>query len=185
MPFPELSTDRLLLKQINKTDAADIFKFRSDEEVMRFIPRPVAKTIEDAEKVVDLVTEAINNQAGINWGIHLKEKTELIGIIGYVKLHKDNARAEVGYVLHRDHHSKGIIHEALHEVLNYGFNEMKLNSVEAVINPDNNRSIKAIEKMNFIREGHFREFTFHNNKFSDALVYSKLTPDKRPIENGI
>lgn len=176
-PFPELSTERLVLKQIVKTDAADIFKFRSDEEVMRFIPRPVAKTIEDAEKVIDLVTEAITTLSGINWGIHLKEKTELIGMIGYVKIHKDNARAEVGYVLHRDHHSKGIIHEALQAVLNYGFNNMKLNSIEAVINPENSRSINAIEKMNFMREGHFREFTFHNNKFSDALIYSKLKSD--------
>lgn len=144
---------------------------------MRFIPRPVAKTIEDAEKVVDLVTEAITNLAGINWGIHLKEKTQLIGMIGYVKIHKDNARAEVGYVLHRDHHSKGIIHEALQAVINYGFNNMKLNSIEAVINPENSRSIKTIEKMNFVREGHLREYTFHNDKFSDALIYSKLKSD--------
>ncbi|MBI2721493.1 MAG: GNAT family N-acetyltransferase [Bacteroidetes bacterium] len=177
-PFPELETERLHLKQIVKTDAADIFKFRSDEEVMRFIPRPVAKTIEDAEKVVEMIAENIANLSGINWGIHLKEKPELIGIIGYVKLHKDNARAEVGYALHRDHHSKGIIHEALQEVLNYEFNEMKLNSVEALINPQNSRSINAIEKLNFKHEGHLREYTFYNNKFSDALIYSKLKYDK-------
>lgn len=177
-PFPELTTERLVLKRIQKSDAADIFEFRSDPGIMRFIPRPLAKTIADAEKVVDLIDEGINNLAGINWGVFEKDKNKLIGIIGYVRMNKDNFRAEVGYVLHRDFHSKGYMYEALAEVIDYGFNTMKLNSIEAIINPDNKPSVKLIEKMEFVKEGHIKEFTFHNDKFSDALIYSRLTPNK-------
>lgn len=177
-PFPVLNTERLHLKRIQKNDAEDIFKFRSDEGVMRFIPRPVAKTIEDAEKVYHMIDEGINNSSSINWGLYLKENNRLIGIIGYVRMNKDNFRAEVGYVLHRDYHNKGFANEALEEVINYGFNQMKLNSIEAIIDPENKPSQRLIEKMGFVKEGHIKEYTFHNNKFSDALIYSKLTPNK-------
>jgi ribosomal-protein-alanine N-acetyltransferase len=173
-PFPELTTERLVLKRIQKSDAEDIFKFRSDEGVMRFIPRPLAKTIEDAEKVYQMIDEGINNLSSINWGLYLKENNRLIGIIGYVRMSKEHFRAEVGYVLHRDFHNKGLMYEALKEVIDYGFNGMKLNSIEAIIDPDNKPSQRLIEKMGFVKEGHIREHTFHNNKFSDVLIYSKL-----------
>jgi ribosomal-protein-alanine N-acetyltransferase len=93
-------------------------------------------------------------------------------------MNKENHRAEVGYVLHGDHHRKGIMNEVLSEILNYGFYSMKLNTIEAVIDPRNQASINLCEKNNFLREAYFKEYILQDEKFYDALVYSLLTPLK-------
>ncbi|MBA3664656.1 MAG: GNAT family N-acetyltransferase [Bacteroidetes bacterium] len=173
-PFPELSTARLILKRITSADLQELFAIRSNKETMRFIPRPIAKVPADAQTVIDMIDTAINNNEGINWGLYPKDTNKLIGVLGYVRINKGNARAEVGYVLNADFHRKGYTEEALNEILNYGFTTLNFNCIEAVINPENTPSVRLIEKLNFIKEGRFRDFTFHNEEFSDAFIYSKL-----------
>jgi [ribosomal protein S5]-alanine N-acetyltransferase len=178
-PFPALSTQRFLLKRIDKNDVNEVFAIRSDEDVMKFIHRPVAKTLEDAQMVIDKINTGIDNNEGINWGIYPKDTKKLIGIIGFVRMNKENHRAEVGYVLHGNYHRNGIMNEVLSEILNYGFYSMKLNTIEAVIDPRNQASINLCEKNNFVREAYLKEYICHDEKFYDALVYSLLTPLKK------
>lgn len=173
-PFPVLETPRFFLRKISENDASDIFAFRSDEQVMRYIPRPVAKKPEDILIVVEMINTGIANNQSINWGICDKNTNKLIGIIGYVRMNFTNQRAEVGYVLHRDYHRRGIMNEALKAVIDYGFKGMNLNCIEAIIHPRNEGSIALIEKNNFKREGLLRDFNYHNEVFSDAYVYSLL-----------
>ncbi len=69
--------------------------------------------------------------------------------------------------------------EALNVVLDYGFNIMRLHSVEADVNPMNIASIKILEKNNFVREAHFRENYYYSGKFLDSYVYSLLSTDRK------
>jgi ribosomal-protein-alanine N-acetyltransferase len=57
-------------------------------------------------------------------------------------------------------------------VLKYGFEVLKLHSIEANVNPENIASIKLLEKNNFVREAYFRENYFYNGKFLDSAIYS-------------
>jgi len=173
-PFPELFTNRFHLKRITREHINDIFSFRSDEEVMHYIPRPLAKTPKDVLSVIEKIDVGINNNESINWGICDKTNHKLLGIIGYVRMNKENHRAEVGYVLHKDYHRKGIMNECLRAVIDYGFETMRLNAIEAIIDPKNIPSVQLAQKNNFKRDGLLREFTFHHNTFSDAFVYSIL-----------
>ena len=66
--------------------------------------------------------------------------------------------------------------EALTEVLNFGFNILKLHSIEANVNPDNIASIKLLERNKFIREAFFKENIYYEGKFSDSVIYSLLEP---------
>ena len=59
-------------------------------------------------------------------------------------------------------------------ILKYGFNTLKLHSVEAIVNPDNMQSIRVLEKNNFVKEAHFKENYFHEGKFKDTVIYSLL-----------
>jgi ribosomal-protein-alanine N-acetyltransferase len=49
-PFPTLETERLTLREITRDDVNEIFSLRSDKELMRYISRPLAVTMEDALK---------------------------------------------------------------------------------------------------------------------------------------
>lgn len=51
-PFPELKTQRLLLRKLEITDANEIFFLRSNENVLRYLGKEPAKTISEAEEFI-------------------------------------------------------------------------------------------------------------------------------------
>ena len=174
-PFPEITTDRLLLRAVSKSDVKEIFFLRSDKRVMKYIDKTPAETLDDADEFITKITELEKNNEVVTWAIVLKGDSKLIGTICYWNIQKEHYRAEIGYVLHPDYWGKGIMQEALLEIFSYGFNVMKLHSIEANVNPDNSASIKLLEKNNFSREAYFKENYFYDGKFLDTAIYSLLT----------
>lgn len=130
-PVPYLETERLLLREINETDLNEIFLLRSDPVVMKYIDRPIAESAEDAKDLLAKINEAANNNTGITWGIQLKEKTELIGTIGFWRIDKDNHRGEIGYMLSPHFFRMGIASEAITAANNYAFKTLNFHSIEA------------------------------------------------------
>ena len=173
-PFPNLETQRLRLRRLKITDAAETLDLRSNPEIMKFIPRPLMKTTEEALEFIETMDTNINSNSLINWAITTKEEDRLIGMIGYYRTKPENYRAEVGYLLSAEFHGKGIITESLERVIQFGFEEMGLHSIEAVIDPDNFASEKVLLKTNFTKEGHFKEHQFFDGEFFDSVFYSLL-----------
>ena len=171
-PYPTIETERLLLRRIEMSDASDLLILRSDERMMKYIDRPRAQGIEDAEKLILLFEDLLQKNEGINWGITLKGEARLLGTICLFKMQPENYRCEIGYLLHADFHRRGIMQESIAPVIDYGFNKMKLHSVQANVNPENIASIKLLEKNNFVREAYFRENYFYNGNFLDSAIYS-------------
>jgi ribosomal-protein-alanine N-acetyltransferase len=175
LPFPILETQRLLLRQVSVNDAEAILSLRSNDEVMKYIPRPYLKSKEDALELISMFDDKIENGIGINWGIYfLDEPEKLIGIIGYYRMKPEHYRAEVGYMIFPKHNGKGIVSEALQKVIEYGFNEMKLHSIEAVLDPENKGSEKVLLKNGFVKEAHLIENEYYEGRFLDTLIYSLL-----------
>lgn len=172
--FPVITTKRLILRQITNEDAPEMFALRSNPEIMKYIPRELPKTIDDAITHIEYMQGLLESNECINWAICLKEDNHLIGNIGYFRMQPENHRAELGYMLSKDYHGKGIMQEALTEIIKYGFNEMKLHSIEAITDPENFASWKLLEKNGFIREGHFKEDCYWRGKYLDSYVYSLL-----------
>ena len=176
-PFPVLFTERLTLRQISTDDANEVFSLRSDENVMRYLDRPRAKSTEDALQLIQKIIDGIVNNDGITWGIVLKDHDKLIGTVGYWRIMKDDYRAEIGYMIAASFHGKGLMQEAISVVINYGFSVLKLHSIEANVNPQNLSSIKLLERNHFSREAYFRENYYFEGKFLDTAIYSLLTHD--------
>lgn len=173
-PFPIIETDRLILRRITNDDVNEVFELRSNPETMKYIPRPLVKTTEDALQHIAMIEEKIVANTGINWGITLKGNPKVLGIIGYYRMQPENYRAEIGYILLPEFHGKGIISEAVKRLITYGFNDLKLHSIEAVIDPENFASEKVLQKYNFVKEAHLKESEFYDGKFLDKVIYSLL-----------
>ena len=173
-PFPNLETERLLLRRVNPTDIKEIFALRSNPQTMQYIPRPLLKTDDDALEHITMIDTKIETNEGINWAITLKDNPKLIGVIGHYRRKPEHYRAEIGYMLLPEYHGKGIVSEAVKEAVNYGFQVMKLHSIEAIIDPDNHASAKVLEKNGFIKEAHLKENEFFNGRFLDSVIYSIL-----------
>lgn len=175
-PFPELVTERLCLRQLRRDDENDFFALRSNPDIMRFIPRPVAQSVADAAELIQNINDGIRQNNSITWAITLKPSSKVIGTIGYVRMAKEHYRAEVGYLLSLDYRGQGIMQEALRAVVNYGFQTMKLHSIEGIIDPENIASANVLKQSGFVQEAHFKENQFYNGRFHDTVFYSILTP---------
>jgi len=174
LPFREIETDRLLLRRVNNDDAQHVFALRSDPETMKYIPRPLVTNTDEALEHIRMIDDKIISGEGINWAITLKGDPKLLGIIGHYRIKPEHYRAEIGYMLHPEYQGKGIITEAIKAVVAYGFDEMQLHSIEAIIDPDNVASAAVLEKNGFEKEAHLKENEFFNGKSLDTVIYSLL-----------
>ena len=175
--FPNLETERLLLREFVIGDAEELFKIRSDERVMKYFDRDPHKSVAESELMIEKMIETYNNKAGINWIIINKDSLSVIGYIGYWRLIRENLRAEVGYAMKPEYWGNGYMQEALNKVIKFGFKEFCLHSIEGNVNPHNLNSIKLLEKFGFKREAYFKEDYFYNGKFLDTAIYSLLEKD--------
>jgi ribosomal-protein-alanine N-acetyltransferase len=172
-PFPILETERLQLHVLNLENAGDMFLLRGNALAMKFIGKPVLRSIAESEELISYYQEQIESATGITWGITLKsENAGLIGSIGFHKFEKQNYRAEIGYMLHPDQWKKGYMQEAIEKVLEYGFQKIGLHSVEARINPHNRDSAAILLKNNFVKEGYFKQAHHFDGLFQDSEIYS-------------
>jgi [ribosomal protein S5]-alanine N-acetyltransferase len=176
-PFPILTTERLLLREMVPADAPGVLRLRSDKDVMKYINRPLTQTIQDAEAWIDVVTTALQKAEGITWCMAVKENPSgFVGTIGLWRLEKENYRAEIGYMLDPSVQGQGIMSEAIQKVVDYGFRQMGLHSIEGRIDPRNIASARVLEKSGFVQEAYFKENYYLDGRFADTAVYSLLTP---------
>ncbi|MFB9080901.1 GNAT family N-acetyltransferase [Flavobacterium procerum] len=175
-PFPVIETERLILDRVTDSDVEEVFLLRSNPETMKYIPRPLVKNHEGALEHIKMINDKIEENICINWGIRLKGNPKLLGIIGFYRMQPENYRSEIGYMLNPDFHGKGIITEAVKKLIKFGFEELKLHSIEAVIDPENSASEKVLQKCGFVKEAHFKESDFWEGKFLDKVIYSLLEP---------
>lgn len=174
-PFPELFTERLILRKLLPADAPAILRLRGDDVVMKYIDREKALTLEDANIFIDRIQASLDNNSGITWAIAFKTApAELIGTIGYWRMIPEHHRAEIGYMLDPLHWKKGIMKEAILQVVQTGFSTLKLHSIEAHINPENTGSASLLQSVGFVKEAHLKEAFYYNGIFKDTIIYSKL-----------
>jgi len=172
-PFPNLTTERLTLRRLNGKDENALINLRSDERVNKFIVRPKSISLEEVKKFIDKIDTEISKDEVIYWAITLKNKDELIGTICLWNLDKENSKGEVGFELFPEFQGKGLMKEALINVLDYAFNVMKLHTVEGFANENNIRSIKLMEKFNFKRDTELEKtIANEDEEFKNMVIYS-------------
>lgn len=172
--FPELETENLLLRQVNRSDAKDIFQHFSDKEVLRYHDLEAFTNIEQAKNLIASFYERFHNQQMIRWGIAKKEDNIIIGTCGYYNWIKNSFQAEIGYELSQAYWRKGIMTEALTALIKFGFEKMELNRIAATVMLENSASMKLLEKLGFVPEGILREYGFWKGEFHDLKMFALL-----------
>ena len=172
-PYPTLHTKRLTLRAHKMEDVNDLWQLRSNDEVRKYLDRP-KRSLKEIEKMIGDIIRNIENNEAITWVINLHGQEKMIGDIGFWRIDRTHHRGEVGYILSPKYWGQGLMSEALQVILKYGFEKMKLHSVEANVNPNNAASIRLLEKAGFKKEAHFTENYYGNGKFLDSAIYSLL-----------
>jgi len=175
--FRELESPRLKYRRILSSDSEDIFKIRSNDDIMKYMDSYKMASLTESAKLIESMDESFKKGTGINWGLMDKFTDELVGYFGFWRVDLKNCRGEIGYALCPECWGKGYMLETFRTTINFGFKELNLHSVEANVNPGNKASIKLLERFGFKREAYFRENYFFNNEFKDSVIYSLLERD--------
>lgn len=161
-PFPELTTKHFILRQLSETDDNEIFRLRSDERVLEYLDRPKANSIDDAKHFIEKIKTGIANNESIFWVIRTIVNPQLVGTICLWKISREQAKAEIGFELLPEHWGLGIMQEVVPKIIDYGFEVLKLITIEAEVDPFNLKSIVILEKNGFV----------FNRKNEKTVIYS-------------
>lgn len=173
-PFPNLESDRLLFRRLKDSDAPEVFKLRSNPEIMKYIPRTLLQKEEEALAMIHMMNAKIDANTDINWGVCLKGTDTIIGFMGFYRTQPENYRTEIGYMIVPELEGKGYVTEAVKTLLNYAFHTVGFHSIDAVIDPKNTGSEKVLLKNGFRKEAHFLEDEYFDGKFWDSVHYGIL-----------
>ena len=172
--FPSLTTNRLLLRQIQPQDVEALFATFSDEEAMQFYGHEPHRSLDDTRALIEQIQARYARQEAIRWGITLKGEDRVIGSCGFYHFDAGFHRAETGYELHRVFWGQGMMTEAMSAILTFGFTELGLHRIEAIIDIANERSKGLLLKLGFTYEGNLRQRYFFRDRFEDEHYFGLL-----------
>ena len=173
----ELNTERLHLRKMNVADSPQLFKIWSDPDVTKFMNITSFTHEEQAFEMIEILDELAQDQKAIRFTIIERQSNEIIGSCGFNSIDFENEKAEIGYDIAKAFWGKGYAPESINALLDYAFQTLKLNRIEAKVEPENANSIKVLNKLNFTFEGTLRQYEKAKGNFIDINMYSRLKTD--------
>lgn len=177
--MPEISGQRLTLRRLNMKDTNDLFEVCSDPLVSRYVMWTTHRSIVETREFMRSVLRQYRSDRPAPWGIVHRGEQKVIGTIGFSWLNRDHNTGEVGYSLHRRYWGQGYATEALKMVLEYGFEVLLLNRIEAQFDLRNPASGKVMEKAGMTKEGTLRQRLYYKGEYVSVDLYAMLRSDKR------
>lgn len=176
-----LETPRLILRKFILSDAACMYKnWANDHEVTRFLTWSTHTSIQDSHDIISLWISKYTNLRTYQWCIELKENHEPIGTISVVHMHEVLSSAEIGYCIGRHFWNKGITSEALAAVIQFLFEGVGVNRIEARHDTNNPGSGKVMLKCGLKYEGTRLMADQNNSGICDVALYGLLARDYIP-----
>ncbi len=169
-----IETDKLKLQRVDPKIFHELFSSHSQEEIMSFFGFiNEQEFLKEKERFESGAT--MYNKSFLYFLIMEKKSGKTIGSCGFHTWYLSHGRAEIGYAISYDEMKrKGFMTEAIRRVIEYGFDEMHLNRIDAFIGPFNEASIRLVERIGFKREGLLRQHYSKNGKSEDSLVFGLL-----------
>ncbi len=174
----QLETSRLILRRFETRDANDMYhNYTSDDEVTKYLTWPTHKSKETTRDYVESMQEQYSNPFFFNWAIQDKALGQVIGSIAVVRYDEKTESVHIGYVLGRAWWGKGIMTEALTEVIRFCMDEVGVKRVESRHDPRNGGSGGVMVKSGMEYEGCIRGSDWNNQGICDAAWYGLMRED--------
>jgi len=170
--FPNLTTDRLNLRQLQFSDDETIAALRSHPLVNEFLDRPNTITPAAARQFIEKTHRNTRESTSIYWAIAPKEQDNLIGTLCLWNFSSDHYTAEIGYELHPDFQRKGIMQEAVTAAIDYGFQQLGLYTISAVLSANNLKSLRLLARNGFLPDVHLLQEIPASDLFPNIVVYA-------------
>ncbi len=168
----ELPAQRIKLRRFTLDDTNDVFEYASDDKVTEFLTWPSYTKLDDISEVI----EQYYFQKPDVWAIELVQEKKCIGAID-LRVSEEHEKGSFGYVLNRNYWDHGYMTETLNTLIDFAFNVLKLNRIEATHYVGNEGSGKVMVKCNMKYEGVGLQEVKIRDVFRDVVHYAVLRRD--------
>jgi ribosomal-protein-serine acetyltransferase len=138
------------------------------------------KSIADTKEFIKNSLEQFANNDGFHVGVWFQGK--LAGVIGYHKIDWVNRATSIGYWVGASYQGRGLITRACRVLVDYAFNELKLNRVEIRCAFENGKSRAIPVRLGFKEEGVIRQAQWLYDHFVDHVVYGMLESEWQGLD---
>lgn len=174
-----IETSRLVLRPFVMEDAEPMYRnWASDPEVTKFLSWPTYKSVDTAHEILGIWVPQYQDNTFYQWAIELKEIGEVIGSISVVNCDERVDMVEIGFCIGRNWWGQGIMTEAFGAVIDYLFDEVGVQRIEAGHDPDNPASGAVQRKCGLKYEGTLRRRIRSNQGVTDVAWYSILKEER-------
>ncbi|MFI6982818.1 GNAT family N-acetyltransferase [Embleya sp. NPDC050154] len=177
---PSLHTARLRLRPFTDADADLLFALHSSTLVMRFWDSAPWIERARADRFIAMCRKIADEGAGARVAIDRASDGAFVGWCGLTNWNPDFRSASLGYCLDDAVWGHGYATEAAHALLQWAFDTLDLNRVQAETDTRNVASARVLEKIGFVREGTLREECIVNGEVSDTWVFGLIRREWRP-----
>lgn len=162
------------LREQSFGDAGPFLQYYSNPEVNQHIYTTAPSTVQEAKEEIKYCRSLFNNRQGAYWSLAKINNNEIIGAVGlYIRDHFPTA--EISYDLNKAYWRKGIMTDALTSIIEYAFNTIKIETVNAITTTSNFASMGLLKKLGFKHEGTLVNNRFYEGEYRDV---EKLTLTK-------
>lgn len=176
--LPTLQGTRVRLRQIEDADVPALFATFGDPDVTRYWSWPAYTEEADARRLLEEIREGLANGSLLQWGITTQQEDALIGTCTLARPDAVHRRCEIGFALARAQWKKGYASDAVRLAIDYAFDVLDLDRLEADVDPRNAASLRTLEKLGFVREGYQRERYHVNGEVQDSVLLGLLRRER-------
>ena len=174
LPTPTLNTSRLRLRPFSDADADALFALHSSVSVLRYWDSPAWSQQGRAGRFIAACRQMAEEGTGARLAVDRASDGAFLGWCSLTRWNPDHRSASMGYCFDEAAWGHGYATEAARAVLEWSFETLDLNRVQAETDTRNAASARVLEKLGFVREGTLREDCVVNGEVSDSWVYGLL-----------
>jgi len=171
-----IETERLILRRFKSDDYVAMYdNWASDPEVTKYLTWPTHTSTDVSKMVLDDWVKSYEKEDYYQWAIVPKDNNDApIGSISIVGMKESVGSVHIGYCIGSKWWHQGITSEALAALIDFCFEEMGVNRVEARHDPKNPNSGAVMRKCGMTFEGTLRSSDHNNQGICDASYYGIL-----------
>jgi [ribosomal protein S5]-alanine N-acetyltransferase len=177
---PVLQTARLFLRPFAESDAEAIYALQSNARVLRYWDSPPWTDQARAQAFIAACRQIEEDGSGARFAIETLPERAFIGWCSMFRWNPVYRSLGIGYCLDEHAWGKGYATEAVRAMLQWAYEKLDLNRVEAELDTRNAASARVLEKLGFVREGLRREDCVVSGEVSDSWIYGLLRRDWKP-----
>jgi RimJ/RimL family protein N-acetyltransferase len=169
----------VLLREFRSSDAPAAHGWVGDPDAVRYVPLGPLDTAGSVEYVEQLIAEAKRDpRDAYTLAIVEKDSGEVIGSVALGIDSRAHRRAELGYILRQDRWGRGYATEAASLMIDFAFDQLAMNRVWAVCDPENPASTRVLEKCGMTGEGRLHEDLLVHGLWRDSLLYAVVASSR-------